>query len=265
LERNYSQFFASPDGTTPATFERIGGMGKRGDGYGSDDHLRVYLASARGVLDEKVSAAISRPGSPLTWLEFPRTATGDRELRGIEFLLREEHREVYEEWRKFWPVTGQQQKWDAVARSDNEWLLFEAKSNQPEFCSGPTTAKKEGGLGQLTRSLGRVKRDLGVHRYFTWTGTYYQYTNRLAMLWFLQKHDVPACLLFVYFFGDRFPDGTPCPASESEWEALLEARRLTLGLPKEHALSPLEHHVFLPTPGASEAAEGRLRSPLAAR
>ena len=41
-------------------------------------------------------------------------------------------------------------------------------------------------------------------------------------------------------------NNTPCPETCADWEALLEARRLTLGLPAEHGLSPFEHEVFLP-------------------
>jgi hypothetical protein len=66
------------------------------------------------------------------------------------------------------------------------------------------------------------------------------------MLWFLRKHGISARLVFVYFTGDAFPDGTPCPATEEEWERLIEARRLTLGLPRRHALSEYEHHVVIP-------------------
>lgn len=85
-----------------------------------------------------------------------------------------------------------------------------------------------------------------MSRWFRWTATYYQYANRLATLWFLREQGVGARLVSVYFVGDRFPDRTPCPASRAEWLALIEARRLMLGLPTQHALSAFEHHVFLP-------------------
>jgi len=126
-----------------------------------------------------------------------------------------------------------------------DWLLAEAKANHVEFCSGRSGATA-GSLKTITRSLGKVKRDLGVHRQFSWTDSYYQYANRLATLWFLRMHNVPARLLFVYFTGDVFPDGRECPATAKDWQRLIEARRLTLGLPKKHVLSAFEHHVFLP-------------------
>lgn len=73
---------------------------------------------------------------------------------------------------------------------------------------------------------------LSVHRFFPWLGTYYQHANRLAVLHFLvNQAEVPARLLNVYFVGDRFRDGTECPATEDHWRSLIEARRLTLGYP----------------------------------
>ena len=75
---------------------------------------------------------------------------------------------------------------------------------------------------------------------------YYQYVNRLAVLHFLNDlSGVPAQLLHVYFVGDCFPDGRECPSSEAEWQRLIEARRLTLGLPTRHALTDRTHDIFL--------------------
>jgi hypothetical protein len=56
-------------------------------------------------------------------------------------------------------------------------------------------------------------------------------------------------LLHVYFTGDRFPDNRECPADAEAWRVLIDARRLTLGLPKEHPLSDRVHEVFLPVLG----------------
>jgi len=150
-------------------------------------------------------------------------------------------------WRQFWPQRGHQQSWDAVGTGATDWPLVEAKATWPEFCTPPTTARGDG-LKKIEAALGRVKRELGVNRWFRWTGTYYQYANRLATLRFLREHGVGARLVFVYFLADRFPDSTPCPSSRAEWLALIEARRLTLGLPQQHRLAPFEHHVFLPAP-----------------
>jgi hypothetical protein len=126
------------------------------------------------------------------------------------------------------------------------WVLIEAKANAVEFVTPPCAASKDGGRGQIEKVLGRVKSALGVQRHYPWLGTYYQYANRLAVLYFLnQQAKVPARLLNVYFIGDCFPDGRECPESVERWRELIEARRITLGLPKPHALSDRTHEAFL--------------------
>lgn len=95
---------------------------------------------------------------------------------------------------------------------------------------------------------------LGVNRHFAWTMTYYQYANRLAALHFLTEQRIRAHLVFLYFTGETFPDGTPCPQSEANWRELIRASHLTLGLLtpseadklSEHPLGGRVHEVFLP-------------------
>ncbi len=68
------------------------------------------------------------------------------------------------------------------------------------------------------------------------------------MLYVLEKKvhpPVPARLLFLHFLGDQFPDARPCPATEGDWRELIEARRLTLGLPRGDGLTGRIHEIFL--------------------
>jgi hypothetical protein len=225
-------------------------MSRRGSGYGSEDHLRRYLAERPEEITDKVAVALGVEAGNLEWLPFPRTPKGDRELRGLEFLQGQRFQDVRTAWAHTWPATGRQPSWDAVAHAGDAWILLEAKSNVPEFVSPPcsaTPASRE----QIVKALNQTKRLLGVTRFLAWNGTYYQYANRLTVLRFLHEHGVLAHLVFVYITGDRFPDGTPCPASPAEWEPLIEARRLTLGLPETHALSGFDHHIFLDALGPS--------------
>jgi len=220
-------------------------MDQRGDGYGSEDHLRRYLEVHRGRLNKAVAAEVGGSVNEISWLPFIETKTGDREYRGIEFLDRTEYPEVHDAWKEFWPTTGRRPSWDAIGRVGKDWLLVEAKANAPEFSSPPSGASPES-RKKIVASLNKTKRALGVHRYFAWDATYYQYANRLTILHFLRQHGVRAHLIGVYFTGDKFPDNTPCPRTATQWQALIEARRLTLGLPKKHPLSKFDHHVFLP-------------------
>jgi hypothetical protein len=222
-------------------------MAKRGRGYGSEDHFRRYRSERSSELDRYLVRALSGPDASLEWI-YPTGKAGEREPTGVGFIA---DKRIQEMWRSFWPQRGRAHCWDGVARiirdGSSEWLLIEAKSNVPEFVTPACGAKKEGGLGVITRSLNRLKTSLGVHRFYPWLGTYYQYANRLLMLDFLKERaGVSARLMNVYFTGDVFPDGTECPADEASWRALIEARRLTLGLPKRHRLSERCHEAFVP-------------------
>lgn len=190
------------------------------------------------MLDAAVKQALGV--RTIQWRPFIATATADREYRGVEFA----DERVRAAWQAFWPTTGRQPSWDAVGEADGEYVLVEAKANVLEFMSPPSTASPES-LKLIVKRLNETKTALGVHRFYPWHGTYYQYANRLAVLRFLRENGIAAHLVGIYFVGDRFPDGTPCPASREEWDELLEARRLTLGLPKTHTLSRYDHHVYL--------------------
>jgi len=221
-------------------------MGKRGRGYGSEDHFLRYRSKSRDEFDRNLLGAMGALDGRLEWI-YPTGVRAEREPQRVSFL---KDKGVETLWKKYWPQRGRAQTWDGVAklhRGDvSEWVLIEAKANTVEFVTPPCGASKLGGRGQIEKALNRLKSYLGVHRFFPWLGTYYQYANRLAALHFLvNQAGVPAHLLHVYFIGDRFPDGTECPASEEHWRQLIEARRLTLGLPVRHALSDRTHEAFI--------------------
>jgi hypothetical protein len=222
-------------------------LGRRGDGYGSEDHLRRLLEGDPSRLTDPLAKKARLDPSRIEWLSVPTKDGKEREFQGINFLPSDVLAALKQAWREFWPSTGRKQSWDAVARAGEVWFLVEAKANHPEFCS-PGTGAEGKSRKQIERSLNRTKKSLGVHRYFSWIDSYYQYANRLATLAFLQDNGIDARLVFIYFVGDRFPDGTPCPESERKWRRLIEARRLTLGLPTRHRLSPFEYDIFVQLP-----------------
>jgi hypothetical protein len=73
---------------------------------------------------------------------------------------------------------------------------------------------------------------------------YYQYANRVAALYFLSQHHVPARLLFIYFVGDSH-SGHECPRDEAGWQKALGAQAQHIGLSKGHLLGDRIHHFFL--------------------
>ena len=64
-------------------------MADIGDGYGSECHFLRWMGRHRKLFDERVSAAVSRPGEAINWLDFkfaPNKKWPDAELKGLEFL-----------------------------------------------------------------------------------------------------------------------------------------------------------------------------------
>lgn len=126
-------------------------MGKRGDGYGSEDHLSTYLRLQRSALDDAIRRAAGLSGA-IEWI-YPASGT-TKEPKGVSFLVGRP--DVQGACRKFWPQTGNQQRWDGVARCGDEWLLIEAKANHPEFCTPPCGAKADG-RKKIEKALSEVK------------------------------------------------------------------------------------------------------------
>ena len=224
-------------------------MARMGDGYGSECHLLRFLGRHRRRLDGAVRDVIG--ASAVEWLDYPFDPSNrwqDGEWKGVEFL--EPENAARQAWATFWPQRGNPPNWDAIGRAQIggrwEWLLVEAKAHLNELRSD-CQASEAGGRPMIRSALDRVKAALGASTEADWLNGYYQYANRLAVLWHLMEHREPARLLFVYFTGDRFPNaGFACPEDEEGWREALIGRSSKLGLPDDHALAERVHSLFLP-------------------
>lgn len=128
--------------------------------------------------------------------------------------------------KEFWPSGGPQ--WDALAKTNSgKVFLVEAKSHIPELISS-LRAENENSIRLIRESLEKTKEYLGAEQEVDWTDRYYQYTNRLAHLYFLRvTNKVPAFLVFVYFVNDIEQGG---PTSVAEWKESLKMLHSYLGL-----------------------------------
>ena len=223
-------------------------MADIGDGYGSECHLLRWMGRHRKLFDERVSAAVSRPGEAINWLDFkfaPNKKWPDAELKGLEFLY--DRPGLKAAWERFWPTGGGVQNWDAVGwigtGLDTELLFVEAKAYLKEI---KTDCKAKGaGRQKIARAFKATKECLGAANRAKWMNGYYQAANRMATLYFVQKEQIPARMLFVYFLGDRVP-GKECPRTEDEWKPAIAAQWDHLGLAADHRLANRTHDLFLP-------------------
>ena len=75
-----------------------------------------------------------------------------------------------------------------------------------------------------------------------WTGTFYQYANRLAHLHFLREQNgVDAHLVNVYFFNA--PD-VASPPDQAHWEGATQLVEAYLGVGR-HRLRPFVHKLYV--------------------
>jgi len=229
-------------------------MGKLGNGYGSEFHLLRWMGRHRDEFDAKVTNAIGKTDGHIRWLDFQFTRDGkDSEWKGIDFLP--EKSALKREWELFWPNKSGIHNWDAIgileSMNRTEWILVEAKAHANEMQSNCQATDRESSR-KIQQALDGTKQALGVDPERDWTKQCYQFTNRLAVLWFLHNQNIRAHLLHIYFTGDKRPirsnpDWNPiCPVDMAAWKKILGKQADLVGLPKSHVLSKRTHQLFLP-------------------
>jgi len=140
----------------------------------------------------------------------------------------------------FWPKNGPQ--WDALGASGDGIILVEAKANIPEMVSPGTKAETDS-RRKIENSLNEVKKYMSVSDNIDWTGTFYQYVNRIAHLYYLRgKNKTKAHLLFIYFINDVSVNG---PKTKDEWLGAIQTMECYLGLAKNYKLRQYIHDIFI--------------------
>ena len=83
---------------------------------------------------------------------------------------------------------------------------------------------------------------MNINSNVDWSGTFYQYTNRLAHLYFLrEKNSIPTWLINIYFVNDKEVKGPEC---KKEWLAALQVAKSYLGT-SHHKLSKYKIDLFI--------------------
>jgi hypothetical protein len=183
--------------------------------------------------DAVVTASGGRIEGPIEWIS-PLESDDFAEYRDQSFLDRLGVSPSVVPLEEFWPRRGAQ--WDALGRDGRGCpVLVEAKGSIGELISSPSAAG-ESALPLIRNSLEQTAQHLRASSGTDWTRTFYQYTNRLAHLYFLHElNGIKSWLVFLYFVGDETIPGRPGPKTEAEWRVALEILHGALGL-KRHRL-----------------------------
>ncbi len=209
------------------------------DGRGSLRDIQVLVNRFPDFFTRKIKEHIRIKSDRIDWVS-PLKDDEYSEYRDNGFIAKLGVQNLKTSLNDFWPKRGPQ--WDALGRGrENEVFLVEAKANIEEIISPETKATGKA-LELIKKSLDAAKKYLKMNNKADWSGTFYQYTNRLAHLYFLRTlNNLPAYLVFVYFTGD---DSVSGPKSIKEWNAALTVMKRYLGA-SAHKLSKYIAEVFI--------------------
>lgn len=155
------------------------------------------------------------------------------EYRDIDFLDILGLNHLQDQLQEFWPRSGPQ--WDALGKIGDKVFLVEAKANIPEIKSS-CAAINPNSIDKIKKNISDTKAFLGITENDNWLEGFYQYSNRLAHLFFLREICcVDAELVFIYFCDDP----THIPTSISAWEVALATQKRLMGINKLDNVSEL--------------------------
>lgn len=207
---------------------------------GSQKWLQVAVNERADVLNRAIiEAAGLHPSTSIEWLS-PLASKNYVEYRDGDFIKQLRIELPKRSLASFWPKRGP--VWDGLARTSNgDVLLVEAKAHIAEMVS-PASKTSPASLAKINRALEETRQALAPRTNTSWSGTFYQYTNRLAHLYFLRVlNKQSARMVFLYFVGDQEMGG---PTSREEWEGAIKVTEVYLGL-QRHKLGRWVHHVFV--------------------
>jgi len=207
---------------------------------GSKRWIQIAVNDKPAILDSAVLESLNLPGRKKIQWSSP-VKPGYREHRDLAALGVIEAPPLRVPLDSFWPRRGP--VWDALGRTDHgDFLFVEAKAHIAEAAS-PRSKATPASYALIQKSLEQVRARLAPRSHADWTGTFFQYANRLAHLWFYrEKNRLPAHLVFVYFLNAREVEG---PERREEWEAALILLHAALGLGRRHSLRRYVHDVFI--------------------
>lgn len=209
---------------------------------GSLKDIQELINNNFSILDYKIMNALDfKKSIKIEWLS-PIKNDDYAEYRDKAFIELLNLNNLKVELKEFWPRMGPQ--WDGLGRtSENHIFLVEAKANISELTSSPSGAKSLDSINLINKSLDETKNYWDVKKDVNWASYFYQYTNRLAHLYYFRVlNNIPAYLVFIYFIGDKIVDG---PSTQDKWKRELICMKNYLGLEENHKLKKYIIDIFI--------------------
>ncbi len=202
----------------------MGKVKQKSDGKGSLRDIQILVNEHSDLLNAFINGHVATlKNDPIEWVsplkENYYEYSDDDFIEVLELKFKKKLKD-------FWPKKGPQ--WDALGKSNNGVIfLVEAKANIPEIVS-PGTAASPDSKKKIVTALKATKKHLDINNDVDWSGKFYQYTNRLAHLYFLREQNkIPTYLVNIYFMNDKEVNG---PQSKREWQAAIDVMKSYLGV-----------------------------------
>lgn len=213
---------------------------QKSDGKGSLKQLQLLVNKNSDLFNEKIKKKLTGLSKSEIMWRSPLKDEGYAEYTDNHFIKQIGLSPAEINLESFWPNRGA--NWDALATTDqSEIILVEAKANIAELVSSPSGAGEKS-MMLIKESLQKTKDYLNITNQIDWTGKFYQYTNRVAHLYFLREEcNQKAFLVNIYFIGDKTVNG---PSTKEEWQGAIEVMNLYLGL-NSHKLKKYMADVFV--------------------
>ncbi len=217
---------------------------QQSDSRGSLRNIQLLINHHPKLINEEIRKQV-QDCITIEWVS-PLSADDHAEYRDAEFMqvlgLGKKGAEMPFPLHEFWPKLGPQ--WDALGRTKPRQGIFlvEAKAHLAELVSSPCRAC---GMSKelIMDSFATVKDYLSVGDEADWAGRFYQYTNRLAHLYYLRVlNHIDARLIFVYFTNDR---SVAEPTTREQWEGAIRVMEECLGIPRQHPLRAYISDIFI--------------------
>ena len=197
---------------------------------GSQRWLQIAVHRSPSLLDEALRQAGAIDADDSVVWKSPLRSNNFVEYRDSEVLRclgvdRLPNRSLADFWPRRGPV------WDALGRTEKgRIVLVEAKAHIPEAASPPSQAS-EGSLELIRASLAEARRHYAPKAKADWSGSLYQYANRLAFQYLFAKlNGLDSRLVFLDFYNAADVAG---PESEAEWRGATRLIHALLGLPAD--------------------------------
>lgn len=208
---------------------------------GSQRWLQIAIDQHHQIIDGAIQRTLGLSmADQIEWIS-PLRDDQFKEYRDMESLQRLGVRSLPKRNLKdFWPQRGP--VWDSLAKTTSGQLIFiEAKAHIAEMASQGTKAMPMS-LDLIQRSLAEARKFYAPKATADWSGTFYQYANRLAHHYlFKEINKLASHLVFLYFINAHDVNG---PVSEWEWKGAIKLLHAAIGL-KPGKLPEGVHEVFI--------------------